>query len=128
MYPKIPEHEITWLRGLDSQWKAYKSHSMEAVYPVDILPPKLKTFVKGENRDIEFVNLGLLGDPDVQDDEGDKWCIWGWKELPEKANKDAEWSHVITAEGERPSAADVQAKIQHIQAELAELTKLVGRL
>ena len=128
MYPKIPEYEITWLRGLDDKFKEYKSHSMESVYPVSILPPKLKTFVKGENRDIEFVNLGLHGHPDAQDDEGDKWCIWGWKELPEKANKDAEWSHIIIAERERPSVADVQAKIQRIQAELAELMKLVARL
>lgn len=128
MCTKIPEYEVKWLCEMDSDYKVFKSHEMESVYPVAILPPKLKKFVKSVDVSTDFVNLGPYV-PYGHSDDGMEWRIWGWKELPSSAgSQNVDWSRVIVAERERPSIEDVQDKLKRIQAELGELTKLVSRL
>ena len=129
MCTKIPEYEVSWLLGMDSTYKVFKNSSLEAVYPVAILPPKLKKFVKSVDVSTDFVNLGPYGHSDTEESDGVQWRIWGWKELPSSAGtQNEDWSRVILAERERPSIVDLQCKIKHIQAELSDLTNLVARL
>lgn len=129
MYTAIPESEISWLLSLDSEYKKFKSEESQSVYPVAILPPKLKKFVKSTDRYIDFVGLGPYGHSDANTPDGMEWRIWGWKELPSfSRSQGADWSSVIVAEKERPTIEDVQDKITRIQAELGELTALVSRL
>jgi hypothetical protein len=120
----LPESEVNWLYGIDRKYRITMNSGIGSVYPVDILPPKLRGFVKRQSLSTEFINMGpSMGCPD-----GMVWSIWGWKSLPtDSSDRDADWHNTIVAQRDPPSMEDLQKKIKHIQTELGELSMLIAR-
>ena len=122
--PNIPESEVNWVYTIENKYKTYISEDRGYIYPVDILPPTLKKYVKLQNISTEYICIGpICGGPD-----GLTWSIWGWKSLPtNSSDRDADWSAIILAQKPRPTIDDIQQKLKHIQFELKQLDTLLER-
>ncbi len=120
----IPESEVNWLYGIDKDYKIKLAGDTSYIYPVALLPPTLKSFVKKQNISTEYINMG----PVMGYSDGMLWSIWGWKALPTTSTTtDANWSTTINAEKKPPTMDDLQEKINHIQSELTSLNNLIKR-
>ena len=120
--PSLPESEVNWLYGIDKKYKIKLRHEINTVYPVDILPPKLREFVKRQNISTDYVNMG----PVMGTSDGMEWHIWGWKALPMKSSSEnADWEIMILAKRDPPSMEDLQKKIKQIQSDVGELSVLL---
>ncbi len=120
----IPESEVNWLYGIDDKYKIYMKNGISSVYPIEILPPRLKQFVKEKSLSTEYINMG----PAVGCSEGMIWTIWGWNSIPnESSSENADWSAYIMALAEPSSISSIQKKLKNIQSELDEVNKLLTR-
>lgn len=116
----IPDYEISWLLGLDAEFKKELNNG-ELVYPVNILPPKLRRFVKHQTQLTEFIDIDMLSY-----EINDVWSIWGWKTLPATSSSaQADWAATVKCENPSPTMHNLKTKVEKIQSELNELRVLL---
>ncbi len=118
----IPDSEVLWLYGLDEKYKIKTPDGKGSVYPVDLLPPKLRAFVKRQSYYLDFIHIAP-----ARGSEDYTYCrIWGWNVLPTKFEvADADWSTTFKRKMDPPTMDDLQNKIEHIQSELKSLSGLL---
>ena len=117
----IPESEINWLYGINKEYKITVGKDYNSIYPVALLPPTLRKFVKLQNPNTEYINMG----PCVESIDGMLWSVWGWTSLPTSSEMyETNWKTTFLSKKDSPSMKDLHKKIKCIQTELEELRLL----
>lgn len=81
--------EIDWLYDIQIKYKLQLADgNLYTFYPVDVLPPNLKKWVKTISRDTEYIYL----QPIMDTPNGMLLPVWGWDSLPyESGPTEASW-------------------------------------
>jgi hypothetical protein len=81
--------EIDWLYNIQIKHKLQLADgNLYSFYPVDVLPPNLKTWVKMISLDTEYIYL----QPIMDTPSGMLLPVWGWESLPyESGPTEASW-------------------------------------
>ncbi len=118
----IPDSEVTWLYSLDEYKIRISDGKGSTVYPVTLLPPNLKKFVKAHSQCIDYVHIC----PAFGSEDYTTCRIYGWERIPSTIScNDADWSTTFNRKKEPPTMDDLQEKIKYISSELQELSTLL---